>query len=787
MVFWMISDPLGSFQYNPLVEDDEITTILRRKPRKTVKLSSPKPKKRKLFDAKMCDHANCRKFVHSFDASSLTFEFWRDQERKRFREHTYQGQAVYICTLVHFEKPRHSSRAKLWADPCSDHRNRYPKSYTIEMNQPDGFGRKKVCAQFLRHVYAIGEKKMRSLFATIWEDRREGRTMMNVTQNYKGYRNKEEEPQWRNDWMLWAITHKNLIRSHYTKDKDTVYFEPKEGVQETWASLWADFIKDTQPEAHERWLKKKSKTFIGPESNAPKPKPGYRQFVTVIPRLFKCKTKRLAQDCCNDCKYLQMLDHDAVQSTGTEDNDESLRLRGLHAQHLARASVAYQLNTHFKRLARHSFKKKKLVPETGTAPMTHPGTWNHVEFDYDNDWPECINSMNMTYFKQKITQKNLNVILHPGDENGYRKVFAWSGMVGGKASEETISCLEYLNKKRCIGAERAVWNCDGALLTYKLLQYAAFCAHPKNPNRYHRSIWITSPETGHSRLEADQINQQVSAHYKKKKAFGKCADRVQYLNETADLEVKQFFFFAEMPIIFDEIFMDTEQWKDQLGHKALIRNDKGLVYEFGESQEWNENSKKYEWIAHPDEMWIRCDDDFKKPMRKLRIFSEQWKRVTSQQLRLLRRGRKEPPVITRKALDDTLVIANCFPNREELFRYYTPTHIDEEGEIEKVSVNHNYTKIDTKLTRRNELKEQLRTGRAAQLTKYEKKEKDANADVCRAQQAWTISAIDDHKVVDLKAELKKHSEKVKGLKAELQSRLRAHYRQYHDADGEESE
>ena len=696
-----------------MVQDSEITSL----PRRLVKNPKIKTKQRKIYDQGNCKHDRCQKFIRSFDQSSMQFEFWQNQKQREFASQDRSGQVTFFSTLVRFHTPKHSSVAEKWKDPFYESRYRSPRSFSLELVSASGLERFKVCPQFLRFVYGFGKTKYQSLLGSVWENIQEQRTMMTDSAVYKGYRNSEREPEWREHWNQWAVTHKNLIKSHYTKDKETVYFEPNDGVSETWTSLYIDYIKDTQPQSYDCWISRQPTVW-----NAPKPKPSYRQFVRVMPHLFKCKAKRLGQDCCNDCKYLHILDQDAIDATGNESNPESLRLRDLHAQHMGRSRTAYQLNAHLKAMATDSFKKQKLLATSGTKPMAYLGTWIHLEFDYDLDYPECVNNLNMTYFKQKITQKSLNVIQHPPDEKGSRKVFVWSGMVGGKCSEETISCLEHCNQRRCIGAERAVWNCDGAILTYKLLQYAAFACHPKNPNRYHRSIWITSPETGHSRLEADAINQQVQKLYKKKSFFGKCRDRVEYLTAESDLDVTQLSFFANMPEIFEDIFLDSDRWIDQLSNKALIRDDKGLSYEFGESLEWSKEEVQYQWIEHPDEVWIRCNDDFTQPMRKLKIFNERWKSIESEDLQLLKRSRKEPPAITRKALKDTLAIANCFPNREELFRYYVLARIGEDGEIKEVSVQHNYTKIRTKLTRRNEVNTMLKTGKKTVLTKYEKKQ-----------------------------------------------------------------
>ena len=122
--------------------------------------------------------------------------------------------------------------------------------------------------------------------------------------------------------------------------------------------------------------------------------------------------------------------------------------------------------------------------------------------------------------------KSLNVVQHPGDQHGSRKIYAWSGMRGGKATEETAHCLHHSFHKRSLGAERCVVNCDGAILTYDLLKFLGWQIHTKNPKRCFKSIHLVSPETGHSRLEADSINKQVNDYYKKKSQFSKTKDRV---------------------------------------------------------------------------------------------------------------------------------------------------------------------------------------------------------------------------------------------------------------------
>ena len=141
----------------------------------------------------------------------------------------------------------------------------------------------------------------------------------------------------------------------------------------------------------------------------------------------------------------------------------------LHKSHLQRASFCYQLNSHWKKFAIKSFKIRSIKVrrlkkgEDDPIDRKHQGTFAHYEVDFDVDHPECFNNLNMVYFKRKITVKSLNMIQHPPDELGTRKVFIWSAMHGGKQAEETIQCLEFCSNNRLLGATGCIVNLDGAL------------------------------------------------------------------------------------------------------------------------------------------------------------------------------------------------------------------------------------------------------------------------------------------------------------------------------------
>ena len=85
----------------------------------------------------------------------------------------------------------------------------------------------------------------------------------------------------------------------------------------------------------------------------------------------------------------------------------------------------------------------------------------------------------------------------------------------------------------------------------------AFWVHPKNPNRIFKSISLGTGEVGHTRLECDSISSQARRHYKKKETFSNCEERVNYLNNSTDLEVIQITNFKKLPEIFEVIFFSV--------------------------------------------------------------------------------------------------------------------------------------------------------------------------------------------------------------------------------------
>ena len=746
------------------VEDDDITEL----PLREKKVRGPKVRIKKSWTKEpKCDHLECAKLENAWLRSEEDFDEWKEEQERIFKKHLYPQQVQMMNPLIQFRTPVKKLRP-------GTRTNRYGtvKSYDHWLPGPGKRDRFRVCPQYFRWFWSIGKTQLQTIQKKLYNG---GKSTMwiEAKQNYKGYRNNDAKPEWIQKWARWAVEHKSLVRSHYTTKKDTVYFEAENGVKHTWTSLYRDFIKFDQPESFNNWLIKKNPP---KDPTIPKPKPSLHHFYKIVPKLFRCKPRRISQDVCNGCKMFEVL------LSENKDSDSQTKYTRLLQNHLNRGRMMYQLNSHFKKICTASFKDQGILVRRGTPPMEHKDTWVRYEFDYDLDHPEIFHVLNMVYFKRKITMKSLNVVQQPADCFGDRKVFAWSGMIGGKAFEETIQCLEHCFKKRSIGAERCFLNCDGALITYNLLMFAAFCCHPKNPNRYFKAVHAASPETGHSRLDADSINQQATKHYKKRSHWSTTAERVDYINENTDIEMMEWKYFGTLPTIYKKIFLKQDKWMDQHEKHAAIKNDKGMIYEFGQSFVWNANSGKFECVEHPDEMWVRCNEDLKGKLRKIRIFKKEVENVPESEWRHLRRERKPFPVIQREKLNDTLEVVKFFPNSQELTRYYTPAEIDDSGEIKPVKCVHNYSKIVTKMVRREQHLEMLQTDTIIDLEQYEQKQQ-APPESCNAKIKIRSHQIDAATGKALKEALRLHS--VAGgskKRKELQRLYREHIENLHAED-----
>ena len=342
------------------IEDDEIESLPRRERTK----KKPSAKMRKSFAQAKCNHQSCINFKDKFNHQQLTFSQWKKSVTQSLKSKNHKDQLNFLSLMITFVQPKKSKDRKKWINNDRDFRYAFPKCYDLELPNPCGIGKTKVCAQYFRYIFSFGKAKFHSIMASIWESRRCGGVEIQSQQNYKGYRGSGEESDWINRFEQFAVNHRHLSRSHYTADKEVVYFDLESGKKQDWHSLWKDFIKHDQPVSYDNHLKPKKKHER--DDSVPKPKPQYRRFVKVIPKLFKCKPMRKDVDKCNGCQQLKILNDQDVSL------EEKQRLNRLHKAHLRRAALCYQLNSHYKKFAIQSFKSRSItVRRLKKAEMEH--------------------------------------------------------------------------------------------------------------------------------------------------------------------------------------------------------------------------------------------------------------------------------------------------------------------------------------------------------------------------------------------------------------------------------
>ena len=356
-------DPYGSFQFESKLQDIEVTELPRRK--RTTKI---KQRRRKLsWHQDKCSHTKCFDLEIAWNESAtIPFNTWRHQTEQTFKSLTYQQQLRFLSPFIVFRKPVNART--LGAKSAQFDRVRTSKAYDLHLPGPNGVGRFQVCHDYFKWFFCFGKDQFQNMRRIIFENRNAGTIWINHQQNYRGYKNSDEESKWIMDWASWAVATKSLVRAHYTANKDTVYFEAENGIKHTWPSLYMDWIKEKQTASYNNWVKEG-----GPKDpSVPKPKPCLRHFLRVIPAKFLCKPKRIAQDACNGCEKLSVLLREA------EAESEQARYRELWNAHLERARFMYQLNTHWKELSVKSFEKIQV--RRGTPAMEHSDTVVHYEF-----------------------------------------------------------------------------------------------------------------------------------------------------------------------------------------------------------------------------------------------------------------------------------------------------------------------------------------------------------------------------------------------------------------------
>lgn len=702
------------------------------------------------------------------------FEDRRFKILRQFKQSTYEERVNQLAQHIIFPPPTKKKAAEAWSNGSPHHKN-YPANRVFRISG-FGFGEFTVCFAYLKWFYAIGKESLRKIIKIVWDTRQSGCLRYEHVSAYKGFKNTECVDQ---PWLLqviqWILDNIALTPQHYVssnRKNGTVYMEMKDGEQMTFEKIWHLFMKETQPAAYAHYVTRNE----APIPTLDPPSPSMQYFCRVLRSELLLAPKRFGQDVCNACSDMKvMLERNDIGAEKRTEIEDLLKL------HEIRWNFMYSLNSWVLKQSTQSWLTLGIEFRFGVEVMHHARTSVHFLADYGLDRPELITSNNACYFKRKIGVKHLNVLC-----NSKPCVFVWSGLVGGKAYQETVECLDHLFSALSCGAERGFATLDGAMISYDLLRWLVWIVHPKNPQRRFKCFYLLSLETGHSYLKADTLDHRVTKIYRKRNRWSKCAERVKFVNEQPDSDILmiQMHEFHEFPEFFKKIFVPrpTDSWRDERGVKAGIQNDKPLIFEFGVSEEWD--GTQFRLVEHYDQIWMRVSEDFKVSCRKLGttkypIFQQDFQHMSRGWFDNGVVAVKDPPTIDGNALMDCRAIMRFFPNKEELLEYYTPKKITWAKKKDEVKAANyqDYSAENTliKMKRRVQQIQMIKANKTIELTKYKR---NATVRVCnQSVMKWSLKDLEhkDMSVKDLKVELKAHSVVIPKRKSEMISALRTHY------------
>ena len=404
---------------------------------------------------------------------------------------------------------------------------RHGTSNEISVDSYFGFGDYKVCFNYLKWFYAIGKESLSKIINLIWETRQSGHIRYEHASNYKGHCNTVCESQpWLMQVIEWMLNNISLTPQHYKPSKEKngmVYMELHDGEQMTFEKIWHLFMKHTQAASYSHYVLNKN----DPDPEIVPPKPTKEYFCRVLRTELLLAPKRFGQDECNACTELKvMLEANDLSDEQRQETRDCLRL------HEIRWNFMYSINSWVLQQSIASWLTLGIEFRFGVEVMQHAGTSVHYLVDYGLDRPELITSNNACYFKRKLGVKHFNALC-----NDKSFVLVWSAMVGGKAYQETIGCLDHLFSVRSVGAQRGFATLDGALLSYEILEWLMWIVHPRNPQRRFKSFHLLSLETGHSYLPADTLDHRVTKYYGKRNRWSTCTERVQFINGQPDCDI----------------------------------------------------------------------------------------------------------------------------------------------------------------------------------------------------------------------------------------------------------
>jgi len=182
--------------------------------------------------------------------------------------------------------------------------------------------------------------------------------------------------------------------------------------------------------------------------------------------------------------------------------------------------------------------------------------------------------------------------------------------------------------------------------------------------------------------------------------------------------MKQYTRFHRVPSFFKSIFKPTRSWTDQCGTKVLICDDKPMTFEFGYSEVWN--GSELVWTAHPNEMWMRIDEDYKIPHRTVDMFKPSFADKMPSEFVDVPLVEQPRPILKRKLMDHIHEVIQLMPNKAELIEYYADANVAETYESKDDAPpkpsEMTPTRAWTKMIRRREIKRGVVEKKAVTLT-----------------------------------------------------------------------
>ena len=733
-----------------------------------------------------------------------------------------QEKLYYIGSIIRWDRLSKAKAEIVWIEKEDGVGKGFPSNYYFDIRGSHGFGSFKVCRHFIQYLLRIGDKALNTKIKAVWNAVKYGQPLAEHV--YNANRN---EPGWRPNIEGWLILHKSMSREHWiSRQTGAVYLEMENGEMLTKTRIWHQWMNDTQHESYQHYIVRKGEDI--PSLKRPTPSLGHfkRTFGTKL----NIKIKRPGKDECNGCTYLGLL------KEGAKSEEEQNEIAIAIADHQRRFRFNYAYNTYIRLSCVLSFRSgfgvenldglkesrdrlkilqteqldrirngadgqtidaahvviedlmrklvSKIVAFARTKDQCIQFASCHIAADFGVDRPETETADNLCYFRSAIGAKHFPMVV-----NGVRAVLVWSGMDGGKAVEEQVRCYQWALETHCVGADRVYFCVDGALISFNSLKWMCWQCHPKNPHRHCPMIHCNSLETGHTRIEADNVDQQVTTYYDKKDIWTTLAERVEYVNTHSSVEMVQFKDFYFLPAFYDQIFKAGGSWTDTLGNKVLIRDDKPITFEFGISEHWNQETQSFSLVEHYDEMWLKISEDPTVPHRRVSLFRKGFAKKSAADFEDVPLRPKSRPKIKKKIMKHVMDVVTLCPNKEELIEYYGAADIVDESDYsgdeqdDSKSAVSTPTRSLTKMKRRRELAAAHREGTFAVLTPYER---NRNQIECvGVSQNYSIGQLSDVigggkrarriTVAQLKVECQRHHIPCNLTKVPLATTLRAHY------------